>query len=69
MKFLGYIFVALIAAALIVAMLVGVAIQLIWYGFLALLVVGAVTFVMGKLKGPKRSERLEAPLDAERLPR
>jgi hypothetical protein len=69
MKFLGFAALFVVAAGLVIAMAVGVAVQLVWYGFLALLVVTGVTFVMNKLKGPKRSERLEAPLDVERLPR
>jgi hypothetical protein len=69
MKFLGFALLFVMAAGLVIAMAVGVAIQLVWYGFLALLVVTGVTFVMNKLRGPKRTERLEAPPDAEQLPR
>lgn len=68
MKFLGFAFLAVCAAALVLAMLLGVAVQIIWYGFLALLVVGAVSFVMGKIRGPKRVDRIDH-VEAERLPR
>jgi hypothetical protein len=69
MKFLGFGFLFVLAAALVLAMLLGVAVQIIWYGFLALLVVGAVTFVMNKVRGPKRVDRIEHATDVEQLPR
>jgi len=68
MKFLGFGFLFVLAAALVLAMLLGVAVQIIWYGFLALLVVGAVTFVMNKIRGPKTVDRIDH-VDAEHLPR
>jgi hypothetical protein len=68
MKILGFGFLFVLAAALVLAMLLGVAVQIIWYGFLAMLVVGAVTFVMNKIRGPKSVERIDH-VDAERLPR
>ena len=69
MKILGFGFLFVLAAALVLAMLLGVAVQIIWYGFLALLVVGAVTFVMNKVRGPKRADRIEHANDVEQLPR
>ena len=73
MKFLGFAFLFVVAAGLVIAMAVGVAVQLVWYGFLALLVVAGFTFVANKLRGPKRLDRIEhadaAHLEAERLPR
>jgi hypothetical protein len=73
MKFLGFAFLFVIAGALVLAMLLGAAIQLVWYGFLALLVVGAVGFVMKKLRKPVNTSPVDyvdtAKLDAERLPR
>ena len=68
MKFLGFAFLFVLAGALVLGLLFGIAAQLIWYGFLALLVVGAVTFIMGKIRGPKRVDRI-GRADAERLPR
>ena len=68
MKILGFGFLFVLAAALVLAMLLGVAVQIIWYGFLALLVVGAVTFVMNKVRGPKRVDRIDH-VDPEQLPR
>ena len=50
-------------------MVIGAALELIWLGFLVLIVVGAVTFVMGKIRGPKKKLKLDHPLDTERLPR
>ncbi len=43
MKFLGFAVLFVVAAGLVIAMAVGVAVQLVWYGFLALLVVTGVT--------------------------
>lgn len=68
MKILGFAFFFVLAAALVLAMLLGVAIQIIWYGFLAMLVVGAVSFIMAKIRGPKGVDRIDH-VDAERLPR
>jgi hypothetical protein len=73
MKFLGFAFLFVLAAALVLAMLFGVALQIIWYGFLALIVVGAVTFVMKKIRKPANASPVDyvdaANQDAERLPR
>ena len=69
MKILGFGFLFVLAAALVLAMLLGVAVQIIWYGFLALLVVGAVTFVMNKVRGSKSASRIEHAADVEHLPR
>jgi hypothetical protein len=73
MKFLGFAFLAVLAVALVLGILLGAAIQLVWYGFLALLVVGAVTFVMKKIRKPVNASPVDyvdaANRDAERLPR
>ncbi|HEV7692218.1 MAG TPA: hypothetical protein VGO52_15385 [Hyphomonadaceae bacterium] len=68
MKILGFGFLFVLAAALVLAMLLGVAIQIIGYGFLALLVVGGVSFVMNKVRGPKVVDRIDH-VDPEQLPR
>jgi hypothetical protein len=68
MKFVGFVLLFVVAAAMVIGMIVGVALEILWFGFLALLVVGGVSWVMGKIKG-KRAAKLEHPLDAERLPR
>jgi hypothetical protein len=69
MKIFGFGFLFVLAAALVLAVLLGVAVQIIWYGVLALLVVGAVTFVMNRVRGPKATDRIEHAADVERLPR
>jgi hypothetical protein len=73
MKFLGFAFLAVLAVALVLGILLGMAVQIIWYGFLALLVVGAVSFVMKKIRKPVNTspvDYVDAPnLDKERLPR
>ena len=68
MKFLGFAFLFVLAGALVLAMLLGAAIQIIWYGFLALLVVGAVTFIMKKIRKPVNTSPVDY-VDSERLPR
>ena len=69
MKFLGFAFLFVLAGLLVLGLLFGMAAQLVWYGFLALVVVSAVTFIMGKVRGPRDGGRIGRTRDAERLPR
>jgi hypothetical protein len=62
MKLLGYAFLFILAAGLVTALALGVAVQLVWYGLLALIVVGVVTFIAKKVRGSSASS-------SERLPR
>lgn len=69
MQFLVFAFLALLAVGFIGALIVGFTLKLVGLLIMALLVVGAVKFVMGKIRGPRRTLKLDRPLDAERLPR
>lgn len=69
MKFLIFAVLALIAVALVVGIVIGAVFELIGYGLMALLVVGVVTFVMKKVRGPRDRSRVRQVRDAERLPR
>jgi predicted membrane protein len=67
MKFLVYGVLFIIAAALIIGLVIGVAFELIGLLFSALIVVAVVTFVMNKVRGPGHRERLRGPGPTERL--
>jgi uncharacterized membrane protein len=67
MKFIVFAVLAVVAFALVAGFIIGVTLELIGLGIMALIVVAAVTFVMRKIRGPKRS--LDRPLGRERLPR
>ena len=69
MKFIVFAVLAVVAVALVAGIVVGAVFELIGYGLLALLVVAAVSFVMAKVRGPRRRMRVARPPDAERLPR
>ena len=69
MQFLVFAFLALLAVGFIGALIVGFTLKLVGLLLVALLVVGVVKFVMGKIRGPRRTLKLDRPLDAERLPR
>ena len=67
MKFLVYGVLFIIAAALVIGLVIGVAFELIGLLFSALIVVAVVTFVMNKVRGPGHRERLRGPGPTERL--
>jgi predicted membrane protein len=67
MKFLVYGVLFIIAAALVVGLVIGVAFELIGLLFSALLVVAVVTFVMNKIRRPAHRDRLRGPGPTERL--
>jgi hypothetical protein len=67
MKFILFVVLGLLALGLVAGFIIGVTLELIGLLFMALIVVVAVKFVMGKIRGPKRS--LDRPLDRDRLPR
>ncbi len=68
MKLLGYAFLFVVAAGFITVIAIGAAFKLIGLIFMALLVVGGVTFVIRKLR--KRDPMtIDHPIEAERLPR
>ena len=69
MKFLVFAFLALLAVGFIGALIVGFTLKLVGLLFMALIVVAAVKFVMGKIRGPRRTLTLDHPVDAELLPR
>jgi hypothetical protein len=58
---------------MITALIIGTAFKVIGLLFMAALVVLGVTWIMGKVRGPKRTLRLDHPVDAamkaEQLPR
>jgi predicted membrane protein len=67
MKFLVYGVLFIIAAALVIGLVIGIAFELIGLLFSALLVVAAVTFIMNKIRGPGHRDRLRGPGPTERL--
>jgi predicted membrane protein len=67
MRFLVYSALFIIAAALILGLVIGVAFELIGLLFSALLVVAVITFVMNKVRGPGHRDRLRGPGPTERL--
>ena len=69
MQFLVFAFLALLAVGFIGALIVGFTLKLVGLLLMALLVVGAVRFVIGKIRGARRTLKLDRPLDAVRLPR
>jgi hypothetical protein len=69
MKFIVFAVLAVVAFALVAGLVIGVALELIGLLIMALIVVAAVSFVMKKIRGPRRRGHLDHPLDRERLPR
>jgi uncharacterized membrane protein len=65
--FFGILFV--IAAAMVIGLVVGVALELIGLLFMALIVVAAITFVMNKVRGPGHRDRLTGSNPTDRLRR
>jgi membrane protein implicated in regulation of membrane protease activity len=66
MQFLVYGILFIIAAALIIALVVGVTLKLAGLLIMALIVVAAVTFVMNKVRSPRNRNMIGGPGPGER---
>lgn len=64
MKFIIFAVLGIVAFALVAGFVIGIALELIGLGIMALIVVAAVTFVMRKIRGPRHRS-----LERERLNR
>ncbi len=69
MQFVVFALLGLIALGFVLALIVGFTLKLAGLMIMALLVVAVVSFVMRKIRGPRRPLSLDHPADAERLPR
>jgi membrane protein implicated in regulation of membrane protease activity len=71
MRFLGFGLLAIVAAALVAVMLLGIALRIVVFAAVLVAAIGGIGWMMRKLKGPdsKGLKVLEGRHDAEHLPR